>query len=50
MVNNEMVMYEDRQSNLPFRPTSATPEKLAHRTVLLEVGKVQFHRLTSESA
>jgi hypothetical protein len=42
-------MYEDSQPDLPLRTTSTASGKLAHRTVLLEIGKAQFHRLTSES-
>ena len=48
-MNDEKVMHKHRQSNLPLRATSATAGKLTHRTMLLEVGKAQFHRLTAES-
>jgi hypothetical protein len=49
MVNDEKVMYEDRQPNLPLRPMPTAAGKLPHRAVLLAVGKTQFHRLTSEA-
>ena len=42
-------MHKHGQPNLPLRATSATAGKLSHRTMLLEVGKHQFHRLTPES-
>ena len=48
-MDDEKVMYEDRQPDLPLRTTSATAGKLPHRTMLLEVGETQFHRLAAES-
>ena len=48
-VNDEKVMHKHRQPNLPLCATSATTGELTHRTMLLEVGKPQFHRLTTES-
>src|SRR3990172_1749035 len=47
-MNDEKVMHKHRQPNLPLCAISASPGKLTHRTMLLEVGEPQFHRLTSE--
>ena len=41
-------MHEDRQPNLPLRTITATAGELPHRTMLLEVGKSQFHRLAAQ--
>jgi len=44
-VDNEQVMYQHRQANLPLSAHEAPPGELAERTVLPQIGEGKLDRL-----